>query len=136
MRNGDPTRLLSLVAAHQGGEACICGLTPAGRAKPGLRQATVSYHWSSSSRRPARPRTTLQVGLLRVVDDTLNTLGDVLQPRSQLPEMSIPELVSSPAQVCRPAGELVEGEQGQQDAAKFEDGELAVVHHLRPSHRR
>ena len=39
---GDPTRvrLLSLIAAHEGGEACICDLT-----EPiGLSQGTVSHH--------------------------------------------------------------------------------------------
>ena len=39
---GDPTRvrLLSLIAATQGGEACVCNLT----AKVGLSQPTVSHH--------------------------------------------------------------------------------------------
>jgi ArsR family transcriptional regulator len=39
---GDPTRvrLLSLIAAHDGGEACICDLT----APVGLSQGTVSHH--------------------------------------------------------------------------------------------
>jgi len=38
----DPTRLrlLSLVAAHEGGEACVCDLT----APVGLTQPTVSHH--------------------------------------------------------------------------------------------
>jgi ArsR family transcriptional regulator len=38
----DPTRLrlLSLVAAHEGGEACICNLTE----PVGLSQPTVSHH--------------------------------------------------------------------------------------------
>ncbi len=38
----DPTRLrlLSLVAAHEGGEACVCELTE----PVGLRQPTVSHH--------------------------------------------------------------------------------------------
>ena len=38
----DPTRLrlLSLVAAHEGGEACVCDLT----APIGLSQPTVSHH--------------------------------------------------------------------------------------------
>jgi ArsR family transcriptional regulator, arsenate/arsenite/antimonite-responsive transcriptional repressor len=38
----DPTRLrlLSLVAAHEGGEACVCDLT----APVGLAQPTVSHH--------------------------------------------------------------------------------------------
>jgi ArsR family transcriptional regulator len=39
---GDPTRirLLSLIAAHDGGEACICDLTD----PVGLAQPTVSHH--------------------------------------------------------------------------------------------
>jgi len=39
---GDPTRvqLLSIVANHDGGEACVCDLT----APVGLAQATVSHH--------------------------------------------------------------------------------------------
>ncbi len=39
---GDPTRLrlLSLIAAHDGGEACVCDLT----APVGLGQPTVSHH--------------------------------------------------------------------------------------------
>jgi ArsR family transcriptional regulator len=39
---GDPTRvrLLSLVAAHDGGEACVCDLI----APVGLSQSTVSHH--------------------------------------------------------------------------------------------
>jgi len=39
---GDPTRLrlLSLVAAHEGAEACVCDLT----APVGLSQPTVSHH--------------------------------------------------------------------------------------------
>ena len=39
---GDPTRvrLLSIVAAHDGGEACVCDLTE----PVGLSQPTVSHH--------------------------------------------------------------------------------------------
>jgi ArsR family transcriptional regulator, arsenate/arsenite/antimonite-responsive transcriptional repressor len=39
---GDPTRvrLLSLIAAHDGGEACVCDLTD----PVGLTQPTVSHH--------------------------------------------------------------------------------------------
>lgn len=39
---GDPTRLqlLSIVAAHEGGEACVCDLTE----PVGLSQPTVSHH--------------------------------------------------------------------------------------------
>lgn len=39
---GDPTRvrLMSLIAAHRGGEACVCDLTE----PVGLSQGTVSHH--------------------------------------------------------------------------------------------
>ena len=39
---GDPTRvqLLSIIAAHEGGEACVCDLTD----PVGLSQPTVSHH--------------------------------------------------------------------------------------------
>jgi len=39
---GDPTRLrlLSIVAAHEGGESCVCDLTQ----PVGLSQGTVSHH--------------------------------------------------------------------------------------------
>ncbi|GGM18735.1 ArsR/SmtB family transcription factor [Promicromonospora citrea] len=39
---GDPTRvrLLSVIAAHEGGEACVCDLTE----PVGLSQPTVSHH--------------------------------------------------------------------------------------------
>jgi ArsR family transcriptional regulator len=75
---GDPTRLrlLSLVAAHKGGEACICELT----IPVGLSQATVSHHMKQL----------VDAGLLtreqrskwayyRVVEDTLDALGKVLR---------------------------------------------------------
>lgn len=74
---GDPTRLrlLSLVAAHEGGEACICDLT----ALVGLSQATVSHHMKQL----------VDAGLLtreqrskwayyRVVGSTMNALGELL----------------------------------------------------------
>jgi ArsR family transcriptional regulator, arsenate/arsenite/antimonite-responsive transcriptional repressor len=74
---GDPTRLrlLSLVAAQEGGEACICNLT----VPVGLSQATVSHHMKQL----------VDAGLLtreqrskwayyRIVDGTLDALGKVL----------------------------------------------------------
>jgi ArsR family transcriptional regulator len=77
---GDPTRLrlLSLVAAHEDGEACICDLT----APVGLSQATVSHHMKQL----------VDAGLLtreqrskwayyRVVDETLTALGRALKTR-------------------------------------------------------
>lgn len=75
----DPTRvrLLSLIAAHAGGEACICDLT----APVGLSQPTVSHHM----------RLLVEAGLVtreqrgrwayyRVVPDTLAALGTALTP--------------------------------------------------------
>lgn len=73
----DPTRLrlLSLVASHRGGEACICDLTD----PVGLTQPTVSHHM----------RTLVDAGILtreqrgkwayfRVVPGAIDTLGDLL----------------------------------------------------------
>lgn len=75
---GDPTRvrLLSLIAAHQGGEACICDLTD----PVGLTQPTVSHHM----------RQLVEAGLLsreqrgkwayyRVIDTALAGLADALR---------------------------------------------------------
>lgn len=75
----DPTRvrLLSLIAAHADGEACICDLT----APVGLSQPTVSHHM----------RLLVDAGLVtreqrgrwayyRVVPDTLTALGAALTP--------------------------------------------------------
>lgn len=74
---GDPTRvrLLSLIAAHQDGEACICDLTE----PVGLSQPTVSHHMKQL----------VDAGLVsreqrgkwayyRVVDETLSALSDAL----------------------------------------------------------
>jgi ArsR family transcriptional regulator len=76
---GDPTRvrLLSLIAAHDGGEACICDLTD----PVGLTQPTVSHHM----------RQLVEAGLVtreqrgkwafyRVVPDALAALGAALRP--------------------------------------------------------
>lgn len=80
---GDPTRvrLLSLIAATDGGEACICDLT----APVGLSQPTVSHHM----------RLLVDAGLVTreqrgkwayyaVVDATLISLGQALQPAAGL----------------------------------------------------
>ena len=74
---GDPTRvrLLSLIAAHADGEACICDLT----APIGLSQPTVSHHMKQL----------VEAGLVtrdqrgkwayyRVLDDALANLGTAL----------------------------------------------------------
>lgn len=74
---GDPTRvrLLSLIAAHADGEACICDLTD----PVGLSQPTVSHHMKQL----------VEAGLVtrdqrgrwayyRVVDGTLAALGAAL----------------------------------------------------------
>lgn len=77
---GDPTRvrLLSLIAAHEGAEACVCELTT----PVGLSQPTVSHHLKQL----------VDAGLLsreqrgkwsyyRVVDATLSVLADTLRRR-------------------------------------------------------
>jgi ArsR family transcriptional regulator len=69
-------RLLSLIAAADGGEACICDLT----APVGLSQPTVSHHMKQL----------VQAGLVtreqrgkwayyRVVPETMTALGDILR---------------------------------------------------------
>jgi ArsR family transcriptional regulator, arsenate/arsenite/antimonite-responsive transcriptional repressor len=76
---GDPARvrLLSLIAASDGGEACICDLT----APVALSQPTVSHHM----------RLLAEAGLVsreqrgkwayfRVVNQTLNAISQALQP--------------------------------------------------------
>ena len=76
---GDPTRvrLLSLIAASDGGEACICDLTE----PVGLSQPTVSHHM----------RLLADAGLIsreqrgkwayfRVIDQTLNAIRQALEP--------------------------------------------------------
>ncbi len=76
---GDPTRvrLLSLIAAQPGAEACICDLT----APVGLSQPTVSHHMKQLVN--AGLITREQRGkwaFFKVVDSTLNTLSDALRP--------------------------------------------------------
>ena len=76
---GDPgrVRLLSLIAAHTGGEACVCDLT----GPLGLSQPTVSHH----------VKQLVEAGLLtrdqrgkwvyyRVVDDALRSIAEAIMP--------------------------------------------------------
>jgi ArsR family transcriptional regulator len=76
---GDPTRvrLLSLIAASEGGEACICDLTAPVR----LSQPTVSHHM----------KLLVEAGLItreqrgkwayyRIVDQTLTAVSQALEP--------------------------------------------------------
>ena len=78
---GDPTRvrLLSLIAAHADGEACVCDLTD----PVALSQSTVSHHLKQL----------VEAGLLlreqrgkwayyRVVQTTLDAVADTLRPPS------------------------------------------------------
>lgn len=79
---GDPTRvrLLSLIAAQAGAEACICDLTE----PVGLTQPTVSHHMKQLV--DAGLVTREQRGrwaFYRVVDTTLMTLSHALRPTNQ-----------------------------------------------------
>ncbi|ODU48702.1 MAG: transcriptional regulator [Microbacterium sp. SCN 70-10] len=76
---GDPTRvrLLSLIAASSGGEACICDLTE----PVGLSQPTVSHHMkllvdAGLATREQRGRW----AYYRVVTDALAQAADALRP--------------------------------------------------------
>ncbi|MBF4562981.1 helix-turn-helix transcriptional regulator [Microbacterium sp. VKM Ac-2870] len=76
---GDPTRvrLLSLIAASQGGEACICDLTE----PVGLSQPTVSHHMkllvdAGLATREQRGRW----AYFRVVTDALDQAASALRP--------------------------------------------------------
>ena len=76
---GDPTRvrLLSLIAASDGGEACICDLTE----PVGLSQPTVSHHMkllvdAGLATREQRGRW----AYYRVVTDTLEQASRTLRP--------------------------------------------------------
>jgi ArsR family transcriptional regulator len=76
----DPTRvrLLSLIAAHDGREACICDLTE----PVGLSQPTVSHHMKQLA--DAGLVTREQRGkwaYYRIVDDTLASLAVAITPR-------------------------------------------------------
>ena len=77
---GDPTRvrLLSLIAAHNGREACICDLTE----PVGLSQPTVSHHMKQLA--DAGLVTREQRGkwaYYRIVDDALTSLAVAITPR-------------------------------------------------------
>ena len=77
---GDPTRvrLLSLIAAHDGGEACICELTD----PVGLSQPTVSHHMKQLA--DAGLVTREQRGkwaYYRVVNDALRSIATAITPR-------------------------------------------------------
>ena len=79
---GDPTRvrLLSLIAAHEGGEACICDLVD----PVGLSQPTVSHHMKQLA--DAGLVTREQRGkwaYYRIVDDTLRSLATAITPATQ-----------------------------------------------------
>ena len=79
---GDPTRvrLLSLIAATEGGEACVCDLT----APVGLSQPTVSHHMKLLV--AAGLVTREQRGkwaYYAVVDSALSALSAALQPHSR-----------------------------------------------------
>ncbi|MFP5282503.1 MAG: ArsR/SmtB family transcription factor [Actinomycetes bacterium] len=96
---GDPARvrLLSLIAASEGGEACICDLTE----PVGLSQPTVSHHM----------RLLAEAGLVsreqrgkwayfRVVDQTLDAIRRSLEPLRDRE----PGLPWSPSAATRPQG--------------------------------
>jgi ArsR family transcriptional regulator len=75
---GDPTRvrLLSLIAAHVDGEACICDLTD----PVGLSQGTVSHHMKILGEAGLVSREQRgKWAFYRVVDATLATLADALR---------------------------------------------------------
>jgi len=76
---GDPTRvrLVSLIAAHEGAEACVCELTE----PVGLSQPTVSHHLkllvdAGLLAREQRGRWSFY----RVVDGALDSLAGALRP--------------------------------------------------------
>jgi ArsR family transcriptional regulator len=76
---GDPTRvrLLSLIAAHESGEACICDLID----PVGLSQPTVSHHMKQLA--DAGLVTRSQRGkwaYYRIVDDSLASLAAAIRP--------------------------------------------------------
>jgi ArsR family transcriptional regulator len=79
---GDPTRvrLLSLIAAHDGGEACICDLIE----PVGLAQPTVSHHMKQLA--DAGLVTREQRGkwaYYRIINDALTALAAAITPAAQ-----------------------------------------------------
>ena len=79
----DPTRLrlVSMVAAHEGGEACVCDLT-----EPlGLTQPTISHHLKVLVEAGILSRDKRGVwAYYALVPDTLQALGAVLGDTGQL----------------------------------------------------
>jgi ArsR family transcriptional regulator, arsenate/arsenite/antimonite-responsive transcriptional repressor len=79
----DPTRLrlVSMVAAHEGGEACVCDLT-----EPlGLTQPTISHHLKVLVEAGILSRDKRGVwACYALVPDTLQALGAVLGDTGQL----------------------------------------------------
>jgi ArsR family transcriptional regulator, arsenate/arsenite/antimonite-responsive transcriptional repressor len=77
---GDPTRvrLLSLIAAHDSGEACICDLT----APVGLSQPTVSHHMKQLAEAGLVIREQRgKWAYYRVVDDALRSIAAAVTPK-------------------------------------------------------
>jgi ArsR family transcriptional regulator len=75
---GDPTRvrLLSLIAAHADGEACVCDLTD----PVGLSQPTVSHHLKQLVEAGLITRSQRgKWAYYRVVQTALDTLADTLR---------------------------------------------------------
>lgn len=75
----DPTRvrLLSLIAAHEGGEACICDLID----PVGLSQPTVSHHMKQLADAGLVTRTQRgKWAYYRIVDDALASLANAISP--------------------------------------------------------
>ena len=76
---GDPTRvrLLSLIAAHEGGEACICDLID----PVGLSQPTVSHHMKQLADAGLVTRTQRgKWAYYRIVDDAFASLSAAIRP--------------------------------------------------------
>jgi ArsR family transcriptional regulator, arsenate/arsenite/antimonite-responsive transcriptional repressor len=76
---GDPTRvrLLSLIAAHDDGEACICDLID----PVGLSQPTVSHHMKQLADAGLVGREQRgKWAYYRIVDDTLTSLAAAIKP--------------------------------------------------------
>ena len=94
---GDPVRLriLSLIARHEGGQCCVCEITPAFA----LSQPTISHHL----------KTLREAGLLdserrgtwvyyRVIPAALERLSAVLAPAG---ELTIGTVGAAPDRICR-----------------------------------
>lgn len=93
---GDPTRvrLLSLIAAHAGQEACICDLT----GPVGLSQPTVSHHMKQLTDAGLVAREQRgKWAYYRVIDSTLSTLSEALRPLGGDPPGDTPGILDSTA---------------------------------------